>query len=302
VDVRDLIYPALIGNDIGCGVALAATDVAIHRLNLARAAERLAVLDDVDFDDTLFGAPLGSIGGGNHFCELTSVKEVFDEGLAEEAGVGKGLVHVLVHTGSRRVGTDVFECYLADHGSAPVSGEDAAAYLRGHDQAVAFAKANRWRVVERAATAIRGEARLVSDVAHNFVAREDGIYRHRKGASSARQGLCVVLGSRGALSYLVAPLASDGTSLGSLAHGAGRKLDRATARAKFGGKDVVQRESRNPFGGRIVCNDKNLAAEEAAGAYKSIDQVIGDLERFGLIKRVAALQPLLTFKTAGGEK
>ena len=139
----------------------------------------------------------------------------------------------------------------------------------------------------------------MSDVAHNFISHENGVFRHRKGASTTKQGLCVILGSRGTLSYVVAATGTVRSSLASLAHGAGRKLDRATARAKFGGKGVVERELKNPFGGRVICNDKRLAAEEAAGAYKPIEKVIDDLESFGLIKLVATLQPAITFKTAG---
>ncbi len=301
VDVHDAVYPGLIGNDIGCGVALAATDLPVHKLSLDRAAKRLGVLDAPEPDDMLYGVPLGTLGGGNHFCELTAVKTIFDDQAAETAGIRKGFVHMLAHTGSRAVGTAVFDEVRRDHGSDAIRGEAAAQYLQAHDRAVAFARANRWRVVERAADAIHGHPTLLSDVAHNFVAIEDGWYRHRKGASSTRQGLCVVLGSRGALSYVVVPVAGDGQSLASLAHGAGRKMDRSSARARFGGKGVVERETKNPFGGRIVCNDKELAAEEAAGAYKPIEQVIADLESFGLIKVVAALQPVVTFKTAGGQ-
>ncbi len=299
VDVAGAVYPGLIGNDIGCGVALAATDLPAHKLSLDRAAKRLGVLDAPEPGDTLFGTPLGTLGGGNHFCELTAVKAIFDEAAAEAAGLRKGMVNLLVHTGSRGLGTAVFEGTIRDAGTGALTGETAERYLARHDEAVAFALANRRRVVERAADAIHARAELLSDVAHNFVAAEDGVFRHRKGASTTRQGLCVILGSRGALSYVVAPVASGRPSLASLAHGAGRKLDRASARAKFGGKGVIERETKNPFGGRIICNDKALAAEEAAGAYKSIEQVIADLESFGLIRVIASLQPLLTFKTAG---
>lgn len=303
VDVEGLVYPTLIGTDIGCGVALASTDIDAHKLKLERVSERLAAqLEVVDFDDVMFEVPLGSIGGGNHFCELTAVKTVLDADAAHAAGLEKGRLQILVHTGSRSLGASVFERYQAEHGVRPLAGDAATAYLNRHDQALAFARANRLRVIERTAAAVRGEFNLVSDVAHNFITEEDGTLRHRKGASTVRQGLCVVLGSRGSLSYVVAPTEGVGAALASLAHGAGRKLDRATARAKFGGKGVLEREHKNPFGGRIICNDKSLSAEEAAGAYKSIEQVIGDLESFGLIKVVATLQPVITFKTAGGGK
>jgi release factor H-coupled RctB family protein len=300
VDSAEAIHPGLIGNDIGCGVALAVSDLAAHRLNLDRAATRLAVLDEVDLHTTLFHRPLGSIGGGNHFCELTLLDEVFDPLRAEAAGLRRGAVNILVHTGSRSLGTEVFEAALGDHGTRPLRDAAASGYLAAHDRAMAFARANRAHVIARAADALRCDAEIISDVPHNFVSLEDGQYRHRKGASTARQGLCVVLGSRGTLSYLVEPLGGPATALGTLAHGAGRKLDRASARARFGGKGVVAAQSRNPFGGRVVCTDKALAAEEAAGAYKSIDQVIADLTGFGLVRLVASLKPLLTFKTAGG--
>ena len=300
VDSVDALHPGLVGNDIGCGVALAATDIVAHRLSLERASKRLAILDEVDFGTSLDGRPLGSIGGGNHFCELTVLDDIFDPQAVEAAGLRKGEVHILVHSGSRSLGTEVFEAVLRDHGTAPLTDGAATAYLEAHDRAVAFARANRAHVVRRAAEALRADARIVSDVPHNFVALEEGRYRHRKGASTARQGLCVVLGSRGTHSYLVEPLMGPADALASLAHGAGRKLDRATARARFGGKGVVAAEARNPFGGRVVCNDKALAAEEAAAAYKSIDQVMADLASFGLVRPVASLKPLLTFKTAGG--
>lgn len=300
VDSVETIHPGLIGNDIGCGVALAVTDLAAHRLNFERTVARLAVLDAVDDSTTLFGRPLGTIGGGNHFCELTVLDDVYDQASAEAAGLRRGVVNILVHTGSRSLGTEVFEAVLGEHGTHPLRDGAARTYLDGHDRAVAFARANRAHVIVRAAEALRCGAEIISDVAHNFVALEEGHLRHRKGASTARQGLCVVLGSRGALSYLVEPLPGPATALASLAHGAGRKLDRASARARFGGKGVVAAQSRNPFGGRVVCNDKALAAEEAAGAYKSIDQVMADLAGFGLVRLVASLKPLLTFKTAGG--
>src|SRR6218665_4230651 len=44
-DIDGAIYPGLVGNDIGCGVALAATDLEAHRLNLERTIDRLAILD-----------------------------------------------------------------------------------------------------------------------------------------------------------------------------------------------------------------------------------------------------------------
>jgi len=59
---------------------------------------------------------------------------------------------------------------------------------------------------------------------------------------------------------------------------------------------------RNGFGGRIVCEDRDLLIEEAPSAYKSAEQVIADLEATGVATRVATLNPLLTFKKIRQER
>lgn len=56
---------------------------------------------------------------------------------------------------------------------------------------------------------------------------------------------------------------------------------------------------RNPFGNRIICDDKRLAVEEAPEAYKNVEQVVDDLEVAGLASRIAAFEPIVTFKTVG---
>jgi release factor H-coupled RctB family protein len=109
-----------------------------------------------------------------------------------------------------------------------------------------------------------------------------------------------VPGSRGTLSYLVAPLASTPEeTLRSLAHGAGRKYDRASAHGRVATKKSdLARLARNPFGGLVVCEDRDLLVEESPDAYKNIDRVIADLADFGLARVVATFRPLVTFKTA----
>jgi hypothetical protein len=50
------------------------------------------------------------------------------------------------------------------------------------------------------------------------------------------------------------------------------------------------------FGGRVICEDKELLYEEIPEAYKNIDQVISDLEHAGVIKFIVSYQPLLPTK------
>jgi len=125
---------------------------------------------------------------------------------------------------------------------------------------------------------------------------------HRKGAAASDRGLVPVPGSRGTLSYLVEPLAAArAETLASLAHGAGRKYDRASMHGRVRAKKSdVARLERNPFGGVVVCEDRDLLVEEAPEAYKNIDHVITDLVEFGLARVVATFRPLVTFKKAQG--
>ena len=183
-------------------------------------------------------------------------------------------------------------------------------YIDAHDRAVRWARLNRSIIAGRAAEAARADLRVVNDLAHNMVelrpgaaTEEAGSALHRKGAAAADRGLVPVPGSRGTLSYLVEPLAAERPdTLASLAHGAGRKYDRASMHGRVRTKKSdVARLERNPFGGLVVCGDRDLLVEEAPEAYKNIDRVIDDLVGFGLARVVATFRPLLTFKKAQGK-
>jgi len=311
--LADHIHPAFVGSDAGCGMALYQLDLATRRVRIDKAADRLrevATPHDGDIAGELaaqslapsdFDASLGTIGGGNHFCELQAVEEVFDP----SCGVDRDRAHLLVHSGSRGLGHALLEQHVAD-GLRPLAPDSEAgqAYLAAHDHALRWAALNRHVVARRAATALRCEADPVCECSHNCVEhRADGVL-HRKGAAPSDQGLVVVPGSRGALSYLVAPLATaPQEALSSIAHGAGRKFDRSSMIGRVGAtKSDRERLARNPFGGRVICEDRALLAEEAPEAYKPIGGVIADLAAFGLARVVASFRPLVTVKKIAVER
>jgi len=116
---------------------------------------------------------------------------------------------------------------------------------------------------------------------------------HRKGAAPAPAGeLAVVLGSRGAPSWIVKGT-GNAAGLASVAHGAGRKMTRSEAVAKL--KDRYKREELRGAH-RVLCDDNALLYEEHPDAYKAIEPVIGALEAHGQATRVAALAPVVTVK------
>ena len=56
---------------------------------------------------------LGTLGSGNHFLEIEVVQDIFDEKAAQAFGLRKGQIVVMIHTGSRGLGYQICDDYLA---------------------------------------------------------------------------------------------------------------------------------------------------------------------------------------------
>jgi tRNA-splicing ligase RtcB len=159
---------------------------------------------------------LGSLGSGNHFCELGYVQEIFDAEAAAAFGLERDAVTVLIHSGSRGLGYQVCDDFLRTmiaasrkYGielpdrqlcAAPLGSPEADDYLAAMAGAVNFAFANRQMLTHFVRVALasflgRGDEELglalVYDVCHNIAKFEhhriDGATRrvclHRKGAT-----------------------------------------------------------------------------------------------------------------------
>lgn len=161
---------------------------------------------------------LGTLGAGNHFLEVEQVQEVFDEKTAQAFGLRKGQIAVMIHTGSRGLGYQICDDYLAlmvknahETGIELPDRQLACAYInsqRGRDYLAAmacganYAWANRQvlmhltrEVFEKTLKMSPRELkmRLIYDVCHNVAKIEefniDGVIKklcvHRKGATRA---------------------------------------------------------------------------------------------------------------------
>ena len=308
-------YPALIGNDIGCGMALWQTDLSAAKAKPAKLAKQLGSIDapldagwQARIDEILpnhpFQTALGTIGGGNHFAELQTVDTVYHAGLLP-AGFQTGRLQLLVHSGSRGLGQEILRRHVErfGHNGLAESSTDAADYLAEHQSALDFARANRILIAERMLAQWHGGGACLLDVHHNFLQQAEiggqTGWLHRKGAAPADSGLVVIAGSRGSHSYLVRPTGRDAGNLASLAHGAGRKWQRGACKARLSGKYRPAELMRNPFGGHVICADKTLLYDEAPQAYRNIEHTIAALVAHELIEPVARLAPLITYKTRG---
>ncbi|MGB0942648.1 MAG: RtcB family protein, partial [Marinomonas sp.] len=86
------IYPALVGNDIGCGMSLWQTSAKVSKVNLDKLATKFEHVEqpldeswtehvkarksEKSIITNAYDHALGTIGGGNHFAEFQAIDEV----------------------------------------------------------------------------------------------------------------------------------------------------------------------------------------------------------------------------------
>lgn len=253
---------------------------------------------------------LGTIGNGNHFIEVQVVKEIVDRKKAFELGIKVGDIVSMIHTGSRDVGfyvggqwMDKAKEYFPKDKKHPnnkafaLEGEMAYEYLKAMHSAAHYATTNRALLAEITRQRIKQvfgseNDRLIVDVPHNIILKEDIGNVHRKGATPAYDGdLLLIPGSMGHDSYLLTGLGND-KWLNSASHGAGRNISRneMTFKAKKDAK-LLSLE-----GIECITLKEERKIEEAPGAYKEIGEVIRSQVEEKTVSIVAVFSPLTTFK------
>ena len=162
--------------------------------------------------------------------------------------------------------------------------------------AVNFAQMNRDVMAEQIRESIRVimgndvEFEEPINIAHNYAKWENirgkNVLIHRKGATSARAGqIGLIPGSQGSASFIVEGLGNE-KSFYSCSHGAGRDMGREEAKRDLVLEDEIKR--LDDLG--IVHSIRSQSdLDEAAGAYKNIDQVMENQK--DLVKIVTKLTP-----------
>ena len=246
---------------------------------------------------------VGTLGGGNHFIELQR-----DE---------QGMLWIMIHSGSRNLGKQVGDHYnklavmLNERWHSVVKPELRLAFLPLRTQefndywaemqyCVEFALCNRRLMMERIQEVIADtlpgiEFEPMINIAHNYAAWEHhygkNVIVHRKGATLAREGIIgIIPGSQGTASYIVEGLGNP-DSFNSCSHGAGRLMSRTAAVKTLSLEDEVKKLDEQ---GIVHAIRSQRDLEEAAGAYKDIEQVINN--ELDLVKILTRLLPIAVIK------
>ncbi len=234
---------------------------------------------------------LGTLGGGNHFIELST-----DEAQKE--------LWLVIHSGSRGIGHKVATRYMIKASGSKTdyektfpldtSSQIGKEYLNILDFGLKYALLNRLEMAHRVHKALETilktslKSELWTNKTHNHALAEKGEYIHRKGATPAKKG------ERGVIpanmrdgSFLVEGLGSA-KFLHSSSHGAGRTLSRTQAKKQI----TLQHFKEEMQGITGTISQKTL--DEAPDAYKDIFKVMEAQK--ASVKSIKHLLPIINWK------
>lgn len=254
---------------------------------------------------------LGSLGGGNHFCEMQVEEKT-------------GKVWVMIHTGSRGYGHGIADHYFKEgaqlHG---LKGDDrelgwfyrdselGRQYWSLHNQAANFAIGNRIMIGEAVCSALMdvfgGEAKIFYEISHNLIQEEDGKLVHRKGTTRAfPRGHPALKGTRWETTghpILIPGSMQTGSAIlfaepgaeqsgFSVNHGSGRRMSRNQARKNLDQKTINQQMQDQD----ILINTRDVPIDESGPCYKDLNEVLRTIEMAGLAKVAHRLRPVAVIK------
>lgn len=229
---------------------------------------------------------LGTLGGSNHFIEVTVDEEQ--------------RVWLFLHSGSRGVGAKIAQKHIKtaqalckmwhvnlpnpDLAFLPEGVDEFWDYIRELRWAQRFASLNRAEMMDRFEhvfadwAGVEREGLRTEEISchHNYTEQvkigKDKVWLTRKGAINAEKGArATIPGSMGSNSYVVTGKGNP-ASMNSAPHGAGRVMSRSEARKKFTQDDLRARMSGIEF------RSDGDFVDEIPDSYKDVTVVMRDSE------------------------
>ncbi|WP_228588715.1 RtcB family protein [Alkalibacterium sp.] len=306
------ICPNLVGVDIGCGIMVTKLDpthlserdfkrldqvIRTHipsGFNVNIKAKNFNRLDDLTFElDKLMRVKqsLGSLGGGNHFIEVSRNEQ--------------GDYYLTVHTGSRSLGLTVANHHQRIAGNdclktvtSPKVAQPDLAYLEGqhlddylNDLTIAqeYAHANRLLISDRILRHMNWTAVDQFDSVHNYIDPVQGILR--KGATDASKGTRLIIPLNMKDGGIIAKGKGNPEWNYSAPHGAGRVLSRRQAKKQL--SLAIFKDTMKDIYSTSVKMD---TLDEAPMAYKNPTDIIDNIEETVAI--LEHIRPVYNFKAS----
>jgi len=232
---------------------------------------------------------LGTLGGGNHFIELSYYKKE---------------LWLVIHSGSRGIGHRIAKKYMIKASQdendyektfpLDVKSKLGKEYLNILDFGLGFALLNRLEMSYKVISVLEEvfkeklKTELWVNKNHNNAILEKGKYIHRKGATPAKKGeKGIIPGNMRDGCFLVEGLGNP-KFLNSSSHGAGRILSRKQAREEI----TIEQFKESMKGIKGTVSMKTL--DEAPMAYKNINKIMKAQEKS--VRAVKYLQPFINWK------
>lgn len=344
------VVPNLVGVDIGCGMLFTRLDGVtkidlpgldryihekipsgfyVHKQAVSAMTEEINALHclrELKGDAAIFNRALGSLGGGNHFIEVSQSRQ--------------GEKYLIIHSGSRNLGKQVADYYqkraisyhcglddtyeaqksalvaeykaagrrkeiqnalkdlTASRKATPDMPEDLC-YLEGrlfdeyiHDMRLiqAYASKNRQTMAGILLTFFGIKAGETHETVHNYIDVDSMILR--KGAVSAKMNEILLIPMNMRDGSLLCKGKGNEDWNSSAPHGAGRLFSRSQARGLLSMEEFSQ-----AMGGIFttsVCRD---TLDESPMAYKPMDEILENIKE--TVDVIDILKPLYNFKAAG---
>jgi len=315
--MNDYIIPNIVGVDIGCGML--SRKFAIENIDLPKfddfikknipsgfsinnnitESTGLYFKDEVqevcknigleDYKKAL--RAIGSLGSGNHFCEVGKDSE--------------NNYWVTIHSGSRNFGLKVANYYQSiakanlkkyfigneykDLEFLLTNEKDGQDYIRDLKVAQKFASLNRWEMMNRITEYLGYGSLQEIESVHNFIGDDNII---RKGATPARENELVIIPFNMRDGLAICKGKGNSIYNYSAPHGAGRILSRTQAK-----KELSVVTFREQMEGIYTTTANVETIDEAPGAYKDKQTIIDNIK--DTVDIIDFVKPVYNFKAGG---
>lgn len=232
--------------------------------------------------------------------------------------IGTDYLKILAEA-SRKYGIPIHERELV---CAPINSKEGQKYISAVKCAINYAFGNRQIITALARKSFTrifkdAELKMFYGIGHNTLKEEKhkvngklkDLWVHRKGSTRAfgpnrseipkayqKVGQPVIIGgTMGTHSYiLVGTEQGMEKTFGSACHGAGRAMSRTQAKKMWYGKKVIEELKKK--GIYIRAHSMSGLAEEAPGAYKPVEEVVGSIHNANLAHKVVKVKPIGNMK------